>query len=71
MPPHRPPQIGPFRKRRSDERRAATAPQGRQIPAPSLAVVRGHRVLNYTDPQAATLELTDGVITIRQAVPSD
>lgn len=35
-----------------------------------VAVVRGHRVLNYTDPQAATLELTDRVITIRQAVPS-
>ena len=33
-------------------------------------VLRGHRVLNYTDPQAATLELTDRVITIRQAVPS-
>ncbi|MFD9207568.1 potassium channel family protein [Streptomyces sioyaensis] len=36
-----------------------------------VAVVRGHRVLHYTDPQAATLELTDRVITIRQAVPSD
>ncbi|QTZ96548.1 hypothetical protein [Streptomyces auratus] len=31
----------------------------------------GHRVLDYTDPQAATLQLTDRVITIRQAVPSD
>lgn len=33
-----------------------------------VAVVRGRRVLNYTDPEAATLQLTDRVITIRPAV---
>ncbi|WP_231591305.1 NAD-binding protein [Saccharothrix sp. ST-888] len=32
-----------------------------------LAVVRGRRVLNYTDPEAATLHLTDRIITIRRA----
>ncbi|WP_145797414.1 potassium channel family protein [Kitasatospora atroaurantiaca] len=32
-----------------------------------LAVVRGRRVLNYTDPEAATLQLTDRVITIQRA----
>ncbi|MFC9328374.1 potassium channel family protein [Kitasatospora sp. NPDC057015] len=35
-----------------------------------VAVVRGRRVLNYTDPEAATLHLTDRVITIRQATPT-
>ncbi|MFB7662684.1 potassium channel family protein [Kitasatospora sp. NPDC056138] len=32
-----------------------------------LAVVRGRRVLNYTDPEAATLHLTDRIITIKRA----
>ncbi|MER5642554.1 potassium channel family protein [Kitasatospora sp. NPDC002227] len=32
-----------------------------------LAVVRGHRVLKYTEPEAAVLQLTDRVITIRPA----
>ncbi|MGK4582064.1 potassium channel family protein [Kitasatospora sp. HPMI-4] len=31
-----------------------------------LAVVRGHRILDYADPEAATLHLTDRVITIRR-----
>ncbi len=35
-----------------------------------VAVVRGRRVLNYTEPEAAVLQLTDRVITIRQAVPA-
>ncbi|MFC5719685.1 potassium channel family protein [Streptomyces gamaensis] len=35
-----------------------------------VAVVRGHRLLHYTDPEAATLHLADRVITIRQAVPA-
>ncbi|AUG78511.1 Ion channel protein [Kitasatospora sp. MMS16-BH015] len=34
-----------------------------------LAVVRGHRVLRYTEPEAAVLQLTDRVITIQRAVP--
>lgn len=32
-----------------------------------VAVVRGHRLLNFTDPEATPLRLTDRVITIRQA----
>ncbi|MER8183264.1 NAD-binding protein [Kitasatospora sp. NPDC094015] len=32
-----------------------------------VAVVRGRRVLNYTDPEAATLQLTDRVVVIRPA----
>ncbi|GAA0422867.1 potassium channel family protein [Streptomyces luteireticuli] len=32
-----------------------------------VAVVRGHRLLNYTDAEAQSLHLTDRVITIRQA----
>lgn len=32
-----------------------------------VAVVRGRRVLNYTEPEAATLRLTDRVITIQRA----
>ncbi|MER5780992.1 potassium channel family protein [Streptomyces mobaraensis] len=32
-----------------------------------VAVVRGHRLLNFTDPEADPLRLTDRVITIRQA----
>jgi voltage-gated potassium channel len=35
-----------------------------------VAVLRGRRVLNYTDPEAAALQLTDRVITIRQSVPT-
>ncbi|MFF1871256.1 potassium channel family protein [Streptomyces sp. CB03911] len=35
-----------------------------------VAVVRGRRVLNYTDPEAAVLQLTDRVITIRPAGPA-
>lgn len=34
-----------------------------------VAVVRGHRVLNYTEPEAAVLQLTDRVITIQPAPP--
>ncbi|MFJ3787826.1 potassium channel family protein [Kitasatospora sp. NPDC090091] len=34
-----------------------------------VAVVRGRRVLNYNDPEAAVLQLTDRVITIRPAAP--
>ncbi|MCC3772817.1 TrkA family potassium uptake protein [Streptomyces sp. UNOC14_S4] len=34
-----------------------------------VAVVRGHRLLHYTDPEAATLHLADRVITIRQTTP--
>ncbi|MER5867845.1 potassium channel family protein [Kitasatospora sp. NPDC002040] len=34
-----------------------------------VAVVRGRRVLNYTEPEAAVLQLTDRVITIQQAAP--
>ncbi|GAA3054707.1 hypothetical protein GCM10020229_78110 [Kitasatospora albolonga] len=34
-----------------------------------VAVVRGRRVLNYTDPEAAVLQLTDRVITIQPAAP--
>ncbi|WP_441251630.1 potassium channel family protein [Kitasatospora sp. McL0602] len=34
-----------------------------------VAVVRGHRVLKYTEPEAAVLQLTDRVITIQRAVP--
>ncbi|GAA0351091.1 potassium channel family protein [Streptomyces olivoreticuli] len=33
-----------------------------------VAVVRGHRLLHFTDPEAATLHLADRVITIKQAV---
>jgi voltage-gated potassium channel len=33
-----------------------------------VAVVRGRRVLNYTDPEAAVLQLTDRVVTIQRAV---
>ncbi|MFD9130344.1 Ion channel protein, partial [Kitasatospora sp. NPDC059571] len=33
-----------------------------------VAVIRGRRVLNYTDPEAAVLQLTDRVITIQRAV---
>ncbi|UQI49022.1 potassium channel family protein [Streptomyces sp. HU2014] len=32
-----------------------------------VAVVRGHRLLHFTDPEAATLHLADRVITIKQA----
>ncbi|MEV4612359.1 potassium channel family protein [Kitasatospora sp. NPDC049258] len=32
-----------------------------------VAVIRGRRVLNYTDPEAATLQLTDRVVVIRPA----
>ncbi|GAA1186450.1 voltage-gated potassium channel Kch [Kitasatospora gansuensis] len=32
-----------------------------------VAVVRGRRVLNYTEPEAAVLQLTDRVITIKPA----
>ncbi|GAA2150280.1 potassium channel family protein [Kitasatospora kazusensis] len=32
-----------------------------------VAVVRGHRMINYTDPEAAVLQLTDRVITIHPA----
>ncbi|UQA94334.1 potassium channel family protein [Streptomyces halobius] len=35
-----------------------------------VAVVRGHRVLDYTHPEAATLQLTDRLITIRRAAAS-
>ncbi|MBB5119901.1 potassium channel family protein [Streptomyces eurocidicus] len=34
-----------------------------------VAVVRGHRLLHFTDPEAATLHLADRVITIKQAAP--
>ncbi|MFJ8040094.1 potassium channel family protein [Kitasatospora sp. NPDC096147] len=34
-----------------------------------VAVVRGRKLLNYNDPEAAVLKLTDRVITIQQAVP--
>ncbi|WP_374192996.1 TrkA family potassium uptake protein [Streptomyces sp. AV19] len=34
-----------------------------------VAVLRGHRLLNYTDPEAQSLHLTDRVITIREAPP--
>ncbi|MEV7125052.1 potassium channel family protein [Streptomyces sp. NPDC093260] len=34
-----------------------------------VSVVRGHRVLGYDDPAAATLELTDRLITIVRATP--
>ncbi|GAU66613.1 putative transporter [Streptomyces sp. NBRC 110611] len=33
-----------------------------------VAVVRGHRVLDYTHPEAATLQLTDRLITIQRAM---
>ncbi|MFF4603793.1 potassium channel family protein [Streptomyces sp. NPDC001339] len=36
-----------------------------------VAVVRGHRVLDYTHPEAATLQLTDRLITIQRAVASE
>lgn len=32
-----------------------------------VAIVRGHRLLHYTDPAASKIELTDRVITIKQA----
>ena len=32
-----------------------------------VAVVRGHRLLHFTDPEAATLHLADRLITIKQA----
>ncbi|MET9417285.1 potassium channel family protein [Streptomyces klenkii] len=32
-----------------------------------VAVVRGHRLLHFTDPEAATLQLADRLITIREA----
>jgi voltage-gated potassium channel len=35
-----------------------------------VAVVRGHRLLPFTDPDAERLELTDRVITIKRAVPN-
>ena len=35
-----------------------------------VSVVRGHRVLGFDDPDAATLELTDRLVVIRRAVPS-
>ncbi|KNB49553.1 Ion channel protein [Streptomyces caatingaensis] len=35
-----------------------------------VALVRGHRLLHYTDPEAATVHLTDRLITIRQAPAS-
>lgn len=36
-----------------------------------VAVVRGHRLLHYTDPEAATLRLADRVISIRQGLPAE
>ncbi|MGW1072211.1 potassium channel family protein [Streptomyces sp. NPDC002537] len=36
-----------------------------------VAVVRGHRLLHFTDPEAATLHLADRIITIRQATPPE
>jgi voltage-gated potassium channel len=35
-----------------------------------VAVLRGHRLLPFTDPDAEHLELTDRVITIKRAVPN-
>ncbi|PJF01623.1 Ion channel protein [Streptomyces carminius] len=35
-----------------------------------VSVVRGHRVLGFDDPDAATLELTDRLVVIRRASPS-
>ncbi|MDH6123724.1 hypothetical protein [Kitasatospora sp. GP82] len=35
-----------------------------------VAVVRDRRVLNYTDPEAAVLKVTDRVITIQRAATS-
>lgn len=35
-----------------------------------VSVVRGHRVLGFDDPEAATLELTDRLVVIRRASPS-
>ncbi|WP_406343597.1 potassium channel family protein [Streptomyces sp. NBC_00648] len=34
-----------------------------------VAIVRGRQVLDYTDPQAATLQFADRLITIKQTVP--
>ncbi|MCC2275067.1 potassium channel family protein [Streptomyces sp. ET3-23] len=34
-----------------------------------VAVIRGHRLLPYTDPEAASLHLADRVVTIRQNSP--
>ncbi|MEV4558768.1 NAD-binding protein [Kitasatospora sp. NPDC049285] len=34
-----------------------------------VAVVRGRRILNYTEPEAATLHLTDRLIVIKPATP--
>ena len=35
-----------------------------------VSVVRGHRVLGFDDPEAATLQLTDRLVVIRRASPS-
>ncbi len=47
--------------------RAEAGHSPRECPDLVVAVVRGSRMLNYTDPEAAVLQLTDRVITIRQA----
>ena len=35
-----------------------------------VAVVRGRRVLKFTDPEVAVLQLTDRIITVRRGVSS-
>jgi voltage-gated potassium channel len=34
-----------------------------------VAVVRGHRLLHFDDPEATPLQMTDRLVTIRRAVP--
>ncbi|MFJ8440044.1 potassium channel family protein [Kitasatospora griseola] len=41
----------------------------RELPDLVVAVVRGRRVLNYTEPEAAVLQLTDRLIVIKPGTP--
>ncbi|WP_354644991.1 potassium channel family protein [Kitasatospora camelliae] len=49
--------------------RAEAGRSPRECPELVVAVVRGRRVLNYTEPEAETLQLTDRLIVIKPATP--
>ncbi|MFF7637126.1 potassium channel family protein [Kitasatospora sp. NPDC008050] len=49
--------------------RAEAGQSPRACPDLVVAVVRGRRVLDFADPEAATLQLTDRVITIARSTP--
>jgi voltage-gated potassium channel len=50
--------------------RAEAGQSPRACPDLVVAVVRGRRVLDFGDPEVATLHLTDRVITIQRSAPS-